>query len=137
LKQPSAQGASEKPIPPCECCGSARVFEFQLLPSLLHVLDVDGGLPAAGGGGGIEALYAEGGMNWGNIAVYACPSMACEAQQEYAVVQASVEGQPSLQPSRPPMSCEPVVIAEGTDFNSDVDEAEQDEEDEEVVIDED
>jgi hypothetical protein len=84
-------------IPPC-ACGAERVFETQLLPSLLHVLEVDKHAPTEAGGStasGLGAAYEQGGMNWGNIAIYSCPNV-CAAEQEFVVVQDSDE-----RPSQP------------------------------------
>jgi hypothetical protein len=84
-------------IPPC-ACGAERVFETQLLSSLLHVLEVDKHAPADVGGStasGLGAAYEQGGMNWGNIAIYSCPNV-CAAEQEFVVVQDSDE-----RPSQP------------------------------------
>ncbi|KAL3160090.1 hypothetical protein ABBQ32_010870 [Trebouxia sp. C0010 RCD-2024] len=47
-------------IPACQYCGSARRFEFQVLPQLLHYMDVDAEDPE--------------GPDWGCIAVYSCPN---------------------------------------------------------------
>jgi pre-rRNA-processing protein TSR4 len=77
-------------IPPCSC-GSERVFEFQLLPSLLHTLDVD----AANSNKDDEIdktdLTLMGGMNWGSIAVYSCPESCDESREEFLIVQESGE----------------------------------------------
>jgi hypothetical protein len=86
-------------IPPCSC-GAERVFETQLLPSLLHVLEVDKHAPKQVGStstaaSGLGAAYEQGGMNWGNIAIYSCPNV-CAAEQEFVVVQDSDE-----RPSQP------------------------------------
>jgi len=115
------------PIPRCQC-GSPRVFEAQILPSLLHVLDVDRHSVSAKGdsvGGkcpssSLEKIYSEGGMNWGNIAVYTCSKGCSNGEsgaplKEYVVVQRSVDGQLSS-PPRPMHSYDPIVIEEGTDF---------------------
>lgn len=136
-KTPQKTFATEKPIPACGC-GSRRRFEVQLLPSLLHVLDVDKHAKASvtekkSTGSTIEDLFSGGGMNWGNIAVYTCSNANCAANEaprdEYVVVQASVEGQASpgsdlsAATRRQLHSYEPVVIAEGTDFVADGDDS--------------
>ncbi|DBA70262.1 TPA: hypothetical protein ACH3X2_012163 [Trebouxia sp. C0005] len=46
-------------IPPCPHCGTPRRFEFQVLPQLLHHMDLDAEDPE--------------GPDWGCIAVYSCP----------------------------------------------------------------
>jgi len=151
-KRPASQtaaAATELPIPLC-ACGSRRIFEFQILPSLLHLLDVDrysGDDEAAAGGNitNIERLLSGGGMNWGNIAVFTCSNVNCSVKtkrDEYVVVQASVEG-PQWQESssvtrrRPLQSYEPVVIAEGTDFGADEDDDTSDDDDEDRCEDKD
>lgn len=90
--------ASFPSIPNC-ACGSERVFEFQLLPSLLHVLDVDS---ASDNDNGITDLTSVGGMNWGSIAVYSCPNSCDESREEFLVVQESDEASTKQKPE--PMS---------------------------------
>lgn len=102
-------------VPKCKC-GSIRTFEFQLMPSILHLLEVD--------------LYYqkknlnlndnikdnnkdlleyeldknEGGMNWGVIAIYSCPNSCDESCEEFVVVQESVDSNPQkMVLSAPPM----------------------------------
>lgn len=90
-------GGVEQPVPPCTACGSPREFEFQLVPPLLHVLQVDkyasgGGSPNSASSG--IACYQQGGMDWGNIAVYACSNPACCGGgpiNEFCVVQDSLD----------------------------------------------
>jgi len=125
-KQKKMAVALEQPIPPCPC-GAPRVFEMQLLPSLLHVLkvdeygseDVDDGMDARS-----LAVWQQGGMNWGNIAIYSC-SQGCGSEQGgFAVVQKSVDELPGPQaiiPVRTAADTEPVIIAEGTKFDDDDD----------------
>lgn len=75
-------------------CGARRVFEFQILPSLLHVLDVDGNATKDSGEDDIMDLIAKGGMNWGVIAIYSC-SMSCdESREEFVIVQNAVGDAP-------------------------------------------
>lgn len=60
--------------------GERFIFEFQILPTILHVLGVEKE------SGAIDSLYES--MDWGNIAVYVSgTSVAC-------VVQASVDDRP-------------------------------------------
>eukprot|EP00986_Skeletonema_menzelii_P018552 scaffold26656_cov149-Skeletonema_menzelii.AAC.17 len=73
-------------IPSC-ACGSERVFEFQLLPCLLHVLDVDSVRSNSDDGKDITDLTSIGGMNWGSIAVYSCPESCDESREEFLIVQ--------------------------------------------------
>lgn len=47
-------------IPPCPHCGTARRFEFQVMPQLLSLMELD-----------TEDAHAP---DWGTIAVYSCPS---------------------------------------------------------------
>jgi Programmed cell death protein 2, C-terminal putative domain len=77
-------------IPNCQKCGSSRVFEFQILPSLLHALKVDRMVDTSGG---VRSVYEDGGMDWGNIAVYTCPNR-CNLGEEYCVIQDSVDELP-------------------------------------------
>jgi hypothetical protein len=118
-KKLSSRGRSRSgtlhPIPPGSR-GEPREFLFQLLPSLLHVLQVD----SAGSHGSLDVAFSQGGMNWGNIAVYASSAPTSEGRnEEYVVVQESVDGTPTL--NQPIGSTEPVVIADGTDFGADSD----------------
>ena len=97
-------------IPPCSGCGATRIFEFQLVPQLLHVLAVDrvaatrtptsATTTTTNNNNNWEAAYgAGGGMNWGNLAVYSCPNAGCVASnQEYVVVQESLDESPMMQP---------------------------------------
>ncbi|GKZ00005.1 hypothetical protein MPSEU_000953900 [Mayamaea pseudoterrestris] len=107
-------------IPPCSC-GASRVFEFQILPSLLHVLEVDkhADTPADNTSNvpltGLQAAFAQSGMNFGNIAVYTC-SKACDGNAaEYVVLQDSVDEAPRQRMAAAGEN-EAVVIAEGTQF---------------------
>lgn len=85
-------------VPDCTC-GSRRSFEFQVMPSVLHVLDVDK----------YSSLDKEeefsndleftlnknhGGMNWGCIAVYSCAESCDRSHEEFVVVQESADGVP-------------------------------------------
>lgn len=78
-------------IPNC-ACGSERVFEFQLLPSLLHVLDVDSARSHSDNENDTTDLTSMGGMNWGSIAVYSCPNSCDESREEFLIVQESDVG---------------------------------------------
>lgn len=90
------------------------MFEAQLLSSLLHLLHVDRYAEEAGSSTtSLEAVYAQGGMNWGNIAVFSCPK-ACETGAEFVVVQDSVDGRPVQRNEGPEL--EPTIIPEGTSF---------------------
>lgn len=80
-------------VPPC-ACGAKPSFEFQLLPSLLHVLEVDryAGSKASGGSAAIGDMLSNG-MNWGSVAVFTCPDSCGE---EALVIQESVDERPDL-----------------------------------------
>ncbi|KAL7552726.1 hypothetical protein ACHAWF_015962 [Thalassiosira exigua] len=75
-------------IPTCSC-GADRMFEFQVLPSLLHVLDVD--VHASGGkNDDVMNLISSGGMNWGALAVYSCSESCDKSREEFIIVQDAV-----------------------------------------------
>jgi len=78
-------------VPPC-VCGAKRVFEFQILPSLLHVLDVDAYATAGSRGksGDMMDLISRGGMDWGSIAVYSCSESCDKNREEFIIVQGAV-----------------------------------------------
>jgi hypothetical protein len=59
-------------VPPCDGCGAARSFEFQLMPTLCYYLGVDE-LHDEGENEGADAT-----MDWGAVLVYTCPD-TCEA----------------------------------------------------------
>ena len=105
----------EKPIPPCPLCGTPRIFELQLLPSLLHVLEVDKHVLSSSSSitennnsnnnnssnsspsQSLALAFENGGMDWGNIAIYTCPNRSCTGpSEEYCVVQDSVDERPTL-----------------------------------------
>lgn len=118
----------EKPLPPCSC-GARRLFHFQLLPSLLHVLQVDKYVrDSTVGDRNWSETYESGGMDWGNIAVYTC-SARCDSEEAYCVIQDSVDGRPSRQ-QQMKNHAEDVVIQEDAIFNAD-DDDENDEDDDE------
>ena len=81
-------------VEPCSC-GAPRVFDCQLLPSLLEKLEVDQYSQAKPlkGKANVGALLSEG-MNWGSVAVYVC-SKACSNQEEFLVIQESVDVAPA------------------------------------------
>ena len=88
---------STLPVVPNCICGAERVFEFQLLPSVLHVLDVDS--YATDGprkkSDDLLDLISAGGMNWGAIAVYSCSQSCDESREEFIIVQEPVSDVPT------------------------------------------
>ena len=94
-------------VPPC-ACGSNRAFDFQLLPSLLHVLAVDkhSGAEINNVDGGIGGLLTNG-MNWGSVAVYTCQN-SCDESEGMLVVQESVDERPE---SRKPQESFEAIMA--------------------------
>jgi Programmed cell death protein 2, C-terminal putative domain len=84
----------------CRCCHTPLQFEIQLLPSLLHVLDVDKYVDSQNNreNTSLASEYQEGGMNWGNIAIYTCPHgcVNTDTYEEFCVVQDSVDEVPLL-----------------------------------------
>ena len=82
-QKPSSLTPMVPDVPPCKC-GSKRVFEFQLLPSMLHVLEVDSGTVKVDESMDVTSI---GGMNWGSIAVYSCPNSCDECREEVCIVQ--------------------------------------------------
>jgi len=99
-KPPSSSSSSSFPkVPNCKC-GSKREFEFQLMPSILHVLHVDQYATAktstTTSNSGLDSSMNSGGMNWGVLAVYSCSISCTKYRDEYVVVQESVDGTPVL-----------------------------------------
>lgn len=78
-------------IPRCPC-GSEREFEFQILPSVLHILAVDDHTKIKNDEKhSIEWMLSKsnGGMNWGTITVYSCAKSCNDYREEYVIVQES------------------------------------------------
>jgi len=94
-------------IPPC-VCGARRAFEFQLMPSILHVLNVDEHvnktyIPSSTleDSNQVSTQNSRGanvniGMNWGAISVYSCVNSCDQSREEFLVLQASVDDIPSF-----------------------------------------
>lgn len=134
-KQNAARNRNVVPlIPPCRC-GAPRVFEVQILPSLLHVLEVD--KASTSPGDDLGSLYNNG-MNWGNICIYSCPRACQQSDSEFVVVQESVDEKPA---EARQATQDVVVIQEDSKFVDDEDDGgedseEGDESDEEMDEDE-
>ena len=114
-----AHGQNELEIPPCSC-GAARRFECQILPSLLHVLNVDKYTEQSRvDSAKWNELYSSGGMDFGSIAVYSCSFPdACSSVEEFVVVQDTVEEQPKV-PVAGFRDTGDVVVDENAKFDQD------------------
>lgn len=80
-----------------------RSFEFQLMPSLLHILQVDEYSNFGKECDDVANLFQskEGGMSWGVIAVYSCPeSCLSHTREEYVVVQDPMDGDAKKPPEQ-------------------------------------
>ena len=93
-------------VPKCKC-GANRTFEFQLMPSILHLLDVDSYCinasetsiaPPSTSKHGMDIEQAmnkeTGGMNWGTVAVYSCRDSCSVSNEEFVIIQESVDANP-------------------------------------------
>ena len=94
--QQSKKEYSALPVVPTCDCGAERVFEFQILPSVLHVLDVDKYVSCGHNqkSDGLIELISSGGMNWGVISVYSCPESCDKSREEFVIVQDAVSDAP-------------------------------------------
>lgn len=83
-----------KSIPPCHSCGNKRSFEFQLMPSMLYLLQVHKYTSFDRDQVDISDLFqSKRGMSWGVIAIYSCPnSCDCKVMEEYIVIQDAMDG---------------------------------------------
>lgn len=105
---------SQWKVEPC-VCGAQRVFECQILPSILHTLEVEKYSGAAAKPAGISDLMSDG-MNWGSVAVYSCPNACVASQEEYLVIQESVDGRPEIpRGQQAPMSMSVEAVVEDMD----------------------
>lgn len=91
---------------------------------MLHVLQVDKHATTAAAesdGTNLQDILSAdyGGMNWGVVAVYACPTSSCSNKEEIVVVQASVD---TLGPNKrrpvPPVDAPDCVIPDGETFDA-------------------
>ena len=102
-----SKGGSEHSFPqvqPCTC-GRERIFELEVLPSVLFALNVDihaqtHPQPTSSGSktaeeDGMEQKMNNGGMDWGALAVYSCPDSCDMSREEFVVAQSSVDGTPA------------------------------------------
>jgi pre-rRNA-processing protein TSR4 len=105
-------------VPTC-ACGSEHVFEFQLLPSLLHVLEVDkySGSKSKDGEEGLGDLLSNG-MNWGSVAVFTCPN-SCENCEDVLVIQESVDERPEIPYGQQPQGSATTAVVEDMDDDDD------------------
>ncbi len=98
-KQKKTTEKTNLPVPfpqilPCKC-GAQRLFEFQLMPSMLHVLDVDSNANYLGDVSlDVLELVSTGGMNWGSVAIYSCPESCDLSREEFVIVQESIDEDP-------------------------------------------
>ena len=114
--QKTQKGGKQKvespPFPhvnPCSC-GRDRIFEFEVLPSILFALNVDihaKTYPQSSSQGNsnstaessedsdMEQKMNGGGMDWGALAVYSCPDSCESSREEFVVAQSSVDGTPT------------------------------------------
>ena len=56
----------EKDVPVCDNCGGKRLFEFQVMPQMLHILKQ-----------GVKDL------DWGILAVFSCEKSCGDGNNEY------------------------------------------------------
>eukprot|EP00980_Cylindrotheca_fusiformis_P004197 scaffold912_cov119-Cylindrotheca_fusiformis.AAC.13 len=123
-----SKGTTKEPywtVPPCSC-GATRLFECQLLPSLLHVLEVDkfaGGSNNTTSNNGSEDIHGllSNGMNWGSIAVFTCPNNCDETEEEALVIQKTVDEVNEMQGHQQPQMDFGPVIAVVEDMEDDGD----------------
>ena len=104
-------------VPPCDC-GAERVFQFQLLPSLLHILRVDQYSESPSGTSGINALLA-GGMDWGAVAVYTCSNSCSVCKEDYLLIQESLDELPDIPRETYEDANAPVAVVEEMDDDAD------------------
>ena len=101
------KGGSEHSFPRVQscACGRERIFELEVLPSVLFSLNVDMHAqthpqPTSNGSkttkeDGMEQKMNNGGMDWGALVVYSCPDSCDMSREEFVVAQSSVDGTPT------------------------------------------
>ncbi len=65
----SSKGRLRTSPPPCEICGSERLFEFQVMPQLIHAVPLRQ-----------EECFSGSGLDWGILAVYTCTKSCSVAE---------------------------------------------------------
>ena len=95
-----SSSTSTNDVPPCSC-GAPRVFECQILPSVLHVLNVDKhAKQSSAASTKLNDWYSSGGMDFGSIAIYTCSKPGtCDMKEQFVVVQDTAEDQPKVPPN--------------------------------------
>jgi len=95
-KAPSLRPDQSFPVvPPC-ICGAQRKFEFEVLPSILHVLRVEKFAKAKSeNAGNLIKEFEQSGMDFGAIGIFSCSESCSKSTTEYVVVQQSVDGKPT------------------------------------------
>jgi len=83
LKVSSA--SSSPSVPPCEHCGAARKFEFQVMPQLLHYLRVNDHtkLSEIQTNKRVENLSADESLDWGSLDIFTCTSSCTAGTSSY------------------------------------------------------
>jgi len=114
----AAKSNSYSPTP-CEHCGAPRAFEFQIMPQLIHYLQVDRQTSLAKAPGNADEDIEDAAeksvftntsdedLDWGTIDIYTCTRSCTAANssyvQETVLVQAPVEIKPLLGKEQPPL----------------------------------
>jgi hypothetical protein len=105
----------EQPIPACVHCQTKLQFELQILPSILHILNVDNyhvqpitstrtnhnndtTTQTISSNQIGSSSSSVGGMDWGNIAIYTCQNPMCYNRSNIKIVDAFCVIQDSIDP---------------------------------------